>query len=128
MTLDYAHLCATWNPWSVIPDEYNLGVALTHGQVVAGKGDKPALLWENAAGGSGCLTYRQLDVLTNRLRPQPATLWSSFRCDRPGAIGGAQYSRVFVTPGLGTGYLPSLSGCRGAGDSAVSLSRRVRAS
>ena len=34
-----------------------------------------------------------------------------------------QYSCVLVTPGLGTGYLPSLSAFKGAGESAVSLSR-----
>jgi len=41
----------------------------------------------------------------------------------PGTTGGAQYSCVLVTPGLGTGYLPSLSAFKGAGESAISLSR-----
>ena len=40
-----------------------------------------------------------------------------------GTTGGAQYSCVLVTPGVGTGYFPSLSPFKGAGDSAVSLSR-----
>ena len=44
-----------------------VGVALTQGQVVRGLGDKPALLWENAANATACLTYAQLDALTNRL-------------------------------------------------------------
>ena len=39
----------TWDPWSVIPPLYNLGVALTRGQVDHGRGNKPALLWENAS-------------------------------------------------------------------------------
>jgi acetyl-CoA synthetase len=56
----------TWDPWQPIPLQYNLGVALTRGQVHAGHGDKPALLWENAAGMSRTFTYSQLDVLSNR--------------------------------------------------------------
>jgi acyl-coenzyme A synthetase/AMP-(fatty) acid ligase len=67
MTLDYDAVCRAWNPWSFIPAEYNLGVALTHGQVVQGRGNKPALLWENASGQSRTFTYAQLDALTNRL-------------------------------------------------------------
>jgi acetyl-CoA synthetase len=50
-----------------IPPDYNLGVALTHGQVLAGRGAKEALLWENAAGADRALTYSELDVLSNRL-------------------------------------------------------------
>jgi acetyl-CoA synthetase len=60
-------LWSTWDPWAGIPADYNLGVALTHGQVLQGRGDKPALLWENAAGASRSLSYRDLDVLSNRL-------------------------------------------------------------
>ncbi len=67
MSFDYDHLCRTWDPWAPIPERYNLGVALTRGQVEQGRGDKHALLWENAAGQSLALTYRQLDALTNRL-------------------------------------------------------------
>jgi acyl-coenzyme A synthetase/AMP-(fatty) acid ligase len=66
MAFDYAELCSTWNPWSFIPHDYNLGVALTTEQVAQGRGDKPALLWENAAGSSRVLTYAQMDALTNR--------------------------------------------------------------
>ena len=60
-------LCRTWDPWKFIPAEYNLGVALTHGQVVQGHGDLPALLWENASGQARSSTYADLDVLSNRL-------------------------------------------------------------
>src|SRR6516225_2656588 len=63
----YDQLHRSWNPWSFIPPEYNLGVALTKGQVLQGRGDKPALLWENASGQAGTFTYGQLDALTNRL-------------------------------------------------------------
>ncbi len=34
----------------------------------------------------------------------------------------SQYSRFVFRPGIGTGYLPSASGCSGAGESSVSLS------
>jgi acetyl-CoA synthetase len=67
MALDYEDLCRNWDPWRHIPSHHNLGVALTHGQVLHGRGDKPALLWENAAGQTLALTYAQLDALTNRL-------------------------------------------------------------
>ncbi len=55
------------DPWSRIPPQYNLGVALTHGQVAQGRGDKPALLWENAAGQTAAVTYAQLHALSSRL-------------------------------------------------------------
>jgi acyl-coenzyme A synthetase/AMP-(fatty) acid ligase len=67
MPFDYAKVWSSWNPWSVIPQEYNLGTDLTCAQVTAGKGDKPALLWENAAGASRTITYRELDSLSSRL-------------------------------------------------------------
>jgi acetyl-CoA synthetase len=66
MTLDYDLLWHAWDPWRFIPAEYNLGVALTRGQVEQGHGSKPALLWENAAGDSRALTYAQLDALSSR--------------------------------------------------------------
>ncbi|HYT94631.1 MAG TPA: acyl-CoA synthetase [Gemmataceae bacterium] len=74
MSLDYAELCRSWDPWSVIPSQYNLGVALTRGQVEQGRGDKPALLWENAAGQTRSITYRQLDALSSRLASSLARL------------------------------------------------------
>lgn len=58
---------ATWDPWDVIPPRYNLGIALTRGQVERGLGDKTALLWENAAGATQAVSYRQLDALSSRL-------------------------------------------------------------
>ena len=67
MALDYDHLCQTWDPWRFIPASYNLGVGLTHDQVLHGHGNSHALLWEDAAGRSQTFTYGQLDVLTNRL-------------------------------------------------------------
>jgi acetyl-CoA synthetase len=55
-----------WNPWSHVPTEYNLGAALTAGQVRRGQGDKPALLWENLVGQTQSFTYAQLDALSSR--------------------------------------------------------------
>src|SRR5712691_2305790 len=67
MSFAYEQLWSSWDPWGGIPPQYNLGVALTAGQVIEGRGDKPALLWENAAGARSSLTYRELDALSNRL-------------------------------------------------------------
>jgi acyl-coenzyme A synthetase/AMP-(fatty) acid ligase len=65
---------SSWNPWSFIPAEYNLGWALSRGQVDAGLGDKPAILWENAAGTSRSLSYLQLDAMSSRLASSLARL------------------------------------------------------
>jgi acyl-coenzyme A synthetase/AMP-(fatty) acid ligase len=67
MANDDSALWSSWDPWSFIPAEYNLGVALTRGQVQQGHGARPALLWENAAGAARALTYRELDALSSRL-------------------------------------------------------------
>src|SRR5262245_32119380 len=66
MTMPHA-TAHSWDPWAAIPQDYNLGVALTAGQVARGLGRKPALLWENAAGRTASLTYAQLDALSSRL-------------------------------------------------------------
>jgi acetyl-CoA synthetase len=69
MSRSYPDLCRTWDPWSHIPPYYNLGVALTRGP-----SDKPAILWENASGRTGSLTYAQLDALSNRVASSLANL------------------------------------------------------
>jgi len=66
MNADADRLRQTWDPWVRIPAEYNLGVGLTAGQVKQGRGNKPALLWENAAGATRAYTYAQLDALSSR--------------------------------------------------------------
>jgi acyl-coenzyme A synthetase/AMP-(fatty) acid ligase len=87
-----------WDPWKFIPPEYNLGTALTLGQVAQGHGDKPALLWENAARARQSFTYAQLDALTNRLA-------SSLR-----RLGIARADRVFLRlPNLPTFYIAALA-------------------
>lgn len=55
-----------FDPWASIPPRYNLGVALTRGNVERGLGDHPCLLWENSAGQRRAYTYQQLDDVTNR--------------------------------------------------------------
>lgn len=67
MAVDYQQLCQSWNPWANIPEQYNLGSALTRDQVRQGHGSKPALVWENGSGHSLQLTYAELDAVTNRL-------------------------------------------------------------
>jgi acyl-coenzyme A synthetase/AMP-(fatty) acid ligase len=67
MSFNYQEINSTWDPWRFIPRRYNLGTALTHGQALQGRGDKLALLWENAAGARRSFTYNQLEALTNRL-------------------------------------------------------------
>ena len=56
-----------WDPWASIPPAYNLGAALTRGQLQRGHTNKTALLWENAAGRRKSFTYGELEALTNRL-------------------------------------------------------------
>ena len=74
MSFSYEELHAAWDPWRFIPERYNLGVDLTYGQVIAGHGATPAILWENAAGATRTLTYSQLDALSTRLGSSLARL------------------------------------------------------
>ena len=64
--MNYEQTWSSCDPWEGIAPEYNLGLHLTRGQVERGRGEKTALLWENAAGASRALTYNQLDALSNR--------------------------------------------------------------
>ncbi len=67
MSFEYSRIWSNWNPWSGIPAQYNLGEALTRGQVQAGHGQRVAIHWENAASDRRALTYSQLDAATSRL-------------------------------------------------------------
>jgi acyl-coenzyme A synthetase/AMP-(fatty) acid ligase len=97
MMLDYMALCKTWDPWRGIPTQFNLGHALTTGQVDAGHGDTPALLWENARHESSVFTYRQLDALSRRFA-------SSL-----GRMGVKKGDRVFLRlPNLPEFYIAAL--------------------
>jgi acyl-coenzyme A synthetase/AMP-(fatty) acid ligase len=71
---DYDSTWKSWDPWQPVPERYNLGHALTAGIVADGKGQHPALLWENSAGDQQAFTYAQLDTLTNRLASSLANL------------------------------------------------------
>ena len=74
MCFDDSPVRSSWNPWSLIPPEFNLGEALTRGQVEAGRGGKVAILWENAAQASRSLAYSELDAVTSRLASSLARL------------------------------------------------------
>jgi acyl-coenzyme A synthetase/AMP-(fatty) acid ligase len=65
---------SAWDPWRPIPEFFNLGTALTRGQVDKGLGGKVALLWENAAGSERSFTYSQLDALSSRFASALARL------------------------------------------------------
>jgi acyl-coenzyme A synthetase/AMP-(fatty) acid ligase len=67
MDPEYLALWRSWNPWEYVPEHYNLGAALTRGQVSTGLGKKVAIHWENASGQARSYTYRQLDALSSRL-------------------------------------------------------------
>ena len=81
---DDARRRQTWDPWAAIPTTYNLGVDLTAGQARRGRGGKPALLWENAAGAVRVYTYNQLDALSSRF------------ADSLGRLGVGRGDRVFL--------------------------------
>lgn len=98
MSFDYQKIWSDWNPWARIPNQYNLGVDLTSGQVSAGKGGKPALIWENAAGSTRSISYRELDGLSNRL------------ADSLRKLGVAQRDRVFLRlPNIPEFYIAALA-------------------
>jgi acyl-coenzyme A synthetase/AMP-(fatty) acid ligase len=55
-----------FDPWASIPARYNLGAALTAGNVAAGRGGRPCLIWENSHGAARRFTYAEMDALSNR--------------------------------------------------------------
>lgn len=61
-------------PWSLIPERFNLGVALTRGQVLAGRGPRVCLDWESSSGAARRMTYEELDRDTSRLADALARL------------------------------------------------------
>lgn len=64
---DYERLCRQTDPWAAIRERYNLGVALTRGNVEAGRGRRVCLTWENSLGESRTLTYAEIDEASSRL-------------------------------------------------------------
>ena len=65
--LDYQRLCRETDPWASIPARYNLGHALTRGNVDAGLGSKICLRWENSRGETRRFTYAEMDEASSRL-------------------------------------------------------------
>jgi benzoate-CoA ligase family protein len=74
MRFDDPQVGSDWNPWISIPPEFNLGEALTRAQVEAGRGEKAAILWENAAHARRSLSYSELDAGSSRLASSLAEL------------------------------------------------------
>jgi acetyl-CoA synthetase len=65
--LDYVQLARETDPWASIPTRYNLGHALTRGNVEAGRGSKVCLRWENSLGDTRQFTYAEMDEASSRL-------------------------------------------------------------
>ena len=70
MSFDYSGVWSNWDPWRSIPAEYNLGEALTRGQVQAGRGDVVAAPLKNAAH-----TERALDLSPGSMHLRPPVAW-----------------------------------------------------
>jgi len=70
---DYQAVFDGADPFAGIPPRYNLGAALTAGNVPL-LGDRVALFWENTDGQKQQYTYAQLDRLTNQLAGSLASL------------------------------------------------------
>lgn len=64
--MDYESLWNNSDPWANIPPRYNLGAALTRGNVEAGRGERVCLSWENSAGDRRQFTYAEMDALSSR--------------------------------------------------------------
>lgn len=72
--MDYQTLWNNADPWAGIPPRYNLGAALTRGNVEAGRGQRVCLSWENSAGQRRQFTYAELDDLSSRFAAALAKL------------------------------------------------------
>jgi acyl-coenzyme A synthetase/AMP-(fatty) acid ligase len=71
---EYESLRRETDPWAHIPEKYNLGVALTRGNVEAGRGDRICLFWENSAGQARTFTYAEMDEASTRFAAALAEL------------------------------------------------------
>ena len=71
---DYQDLWQNTDPWAAIPARYNLGAALTHGNVEAGRGERVCLFWENSDGLTRQFTYAEMDDASNRFASALARL------------------------------------------------------
>lgn len=71
---DYQRLCRETDPWSAIPERYNLGAGLTRGNVEAGRGGRVCLYWENSAGDTRQFTYAEVDAASSRFASSLAAL------------------------------------------------------
>lgn len=72
--MDYQSLWNDADPWAGIPPRYNLGAALTRGNVEAGRGQRVCLSWENSAGERRQFTYAEMDDVSSRFADALAKL------------------------------------------------------
>jgi acyl-coenzyme A synthetase/AMP-(fatty) acid ligase len=72
--LDYSNVWGSTDPWSGIPARYNLGAALTRGNVEAGRGGQVCLWWENSDGLARQFTYAEMDDASSRFASALARL------------------------------------------------------
>jgi len=72
--LAYEELWRTTDPWAGIPPRFNLGGALTRGQVEAGRGERRCIAWENSTGEAKNYTYREMDRASSRFASSLAKL------------------------------------------------------
>jgi len=71
---EYERLHRSTDPGAHIPKRYNLGAALTRGNVEAGRGGRICLYWENSAAQQRTFTYAQMDEASTRFAAALASL------------------------------------------------------
>ncbi|MBN2725037.1 MAG: acyl-CoA synthetase [Deltaproteobacteria bacterium] len=64
---NYENVWKSMDPWSFIPEKFNIGAASTDAVCERGMGDTVAIYWENSNGEARQVTYDQLRKDTNRV-------------------------------------------------------------
>jgi acetyl-CoA synthetase len=63
---NYDEVWKSLDPWSFIPEKFNIGYASTNAVCDRGLGGKAAIYWENSNGEKRTVTYEELKVETNK--------------------------------------------------------------